>query len=131
MFKAPDVSITTHLYRTVVSPGAGGILTSALAVKWLTPHIRTISHPLLADIVSKRWQAVAGSAVIGFGIGYGAVSSLNRARLVAIAALLDYKGWLFNQKTTLTKVRSFVINESLPLKQIWIMLGTMKIIILI
>ena len=104
IFKDPTVHTSTALYRMMFSRTTGGVVTSAMAVRWLAPYIQSTASPLLMQVVQKKWQAMVGSAVVGFGLGYSLVCSLNWARLRAIAALLDYKGWMFNQKAMSTKV---------------------------
>ena len=83
-----------------------GLVGAAVGTKLCLRLLRTGRIPLPED---KRLVGVLGSAVLGFGAGYGAMSMVQWLRWRAIKWLLAYHGWMFNQKAKSTVVSALFL----------------------
>ena len=104
--KDPGPSLGAMTFQMMFNRPLGGILASALSIRWLSPYTVHAVPPIsfTQNVLSRKWQAVIGSAIVGFGLGYGMMAALHWTRMQAIATLLSYKGWLFSPRDTSTKV---------------------------
>lgn len=105
-YKDPGPSVTALTFQMLFSRPLAGAIASALSVRWLTPYMSGVRLPMsfTQNVLSRRWQTLIGSAIVGFGLGYGMMAALHWTRMQAIATLLSYKGWLFNPNGTSTKL---------------------------
>ena len=92
----------------------------ASAVGFLSAILFTVFCEPVKNLVDfgEKWMELSGLpyqmniALLGFVVGYGTVRILKLMRIQIFRMLLNYQGWMFNPKSTTTKVGYQSLNKS-------------------
>ena len=86
----------------------------ASAIGFLSAILFTVFSEPVKNFVDfgEKWMELSGLpfqmniALLGFVVGYGTVRVLMLMRIQIFRMLLNYQGWMFNPKSTTTKVQN-------------------------
>ena len=89
----------------------------ASAIGFLSAILFTVFSEPVKNFVDfgEKWMELSGLpyqmniALLGFVVGYGTVRVLMLMRFQIFRMLLNYQGWMFNPKSTTTKVAIFLV----------------------
>ena len=105
--KDPTVPGSVRVVRGLFSTTTASLVTSAVVIQLARPSLARFLARVTGRSVDGRVGGavvLVGAATLGLGAGVGWTSALQWLRWKLIQRLLAYKGWLFDQRSTRTKV---------------------------